>query len=217
MRTEADPGREGFPLVAREGYPHLAIGAVATILLSIFWWPLGVMSGAATFFTLWFFRDPTRIPPPDPGAVVAPADGAVLAITETDDHDVGRATVIAIFMNVFNVHVNRVPAAGSVVRVEHHPGSFLSAFKPEAAEANERTEVVFDTGRGRIKCVQIAGLIARRIVCRARVGQSFVTGERYGLIKFGSRVDVYLPAGFEPAVAEGDRVKSGLTVLARAR
>jgi phosphatidylserine decarboxylase len=217
MRTDQDPGREAFPPVAREGFPHLAIGLATTVIFSFFWWPVGVMTGAATLFTLWFFRDPTRVPPADPDAVVAPADGAVLSVAAANDPDVGPGSVVVIFMNVFNVHINRVPMAGSVVRTEHHPGSFLSAFKPEAAEANERTDTLFDTRLGRIKCVQIAGLIARRIVCRAKPGQTYRTGERYGLIKFGSRVDVYLPASLKPLVSEGDRVKSGLTVLAGPR
>jgi len=157
-------------------------------------------------FTLWFFRDPERTPPSSPGVLVCPADGRIIRA--------GPASV-SVFMNVFNVHVCRSPVAGSVVAVEHHSGRFLAAFKDCASEQNERVSIEIDAGGGRIRFVLVAGLVARRIVCKVERGQRLAAGERVGLIRFGSRVDVDLPPGSRVLVAMGEKVGAGETVLAR--
>jgi phosphatidylserine decarboxylase len=158
-------------------------------------------------FTLWFFRDPERRPPEEPAALLSPADGRVI---------VAGPRRISVFMNVFDVHVCRTPVAGKVVAVEHAPGRFLAAFKDAASEHNERTAIVVDPGRGEVvRFTLVAGLIARRIVCRVEPGRFLASGDKVGLIRFGSRVDVDLPPGASPAVRIGERVVAGETVIAR--
>ena len=157
-------------------------------------------------FTLWFFRDPERTTPADPLALRSPADGRIIKD--------GPARV-SVFMSPLNVHVCRAPAAGTVVAVRHERGRFLAAFKDEASEHNERATITLATDRGPVAFTLVAGLIARRIVVRVREGQALRAGERIGLIRFGSRVDLDLPAGAESAVKLGDRVVAGETVLAR--
>jgi phosphatidylserine decarboxylase len=157
-------------------------------------------------FVVWFFRDPDRTPPGEPGALVSPADGRIIR---------AAGDSVSIFMNVFNVHVCRSPAAGTVESAVHEPGRFLAAFKDEAPLANERTAIRLDAGPMSLEFTLIAGLIARRIVCKVRRGQVLARGERVGLIRFGSRVDVKLPDGARPTVAVGDRVRAGETVIAR--
>jgi phosphatidylserine decarboxylase len=206
---------DDVPPVARDGWPYvgllLAMGAAAWAALPAVAWLLW----AAAAFCLWFFRDPRRDSPADDRLVLSPADGVVLSLVPfRDDPDAGTGTVVCIFMNVFNVHVNRSPLDGTVTAVRHRPGRFLSAFKPQAPTENERVETVVSGGRGTLKFVQIAGLIARRIVNRLRVGDAVVMGERIGLIKFGSRVDVYIPSAFRVRVAEGEKVTAALSVLA---
>lgn len=157
-------------------------------------------------FTLWFFRDPERRPPTDPEALLSPADGRIIVAGEQR---------ISIFMNVFDVHVCRSPAAGRVASVEHVAGRFLAAFRDDASEHNERTSLVLDRVGATVRFTLVAGLIARRIVCRTAPGRAVDAGERIGLIRFGSRVDVDLPKGAAPAVRFGDRVVGGETVIAR--
>jgi len=156
-------------------------------------------------FTLWFFRDPERRPPGDPAALLSPVDGRVI---------VASARRISVFMNVFDVHVCRSPVAGTVASVEHVPGRFLAAFQDAASEHNERTSIVVDAGGTPVRLTLVAGLVARRIVCRVGPGRDLAAGERIGLIRFGSRVDVDLPLGAIPAVRVGDRVVGGETVIA---
>jgi phosphatidylserine decarboxylase len=156
-------------------------------------------------FTLWFFRDPDRRPPGDPGALLSPADGRII---------VASAQRVSIFMNVFDVHVCRTPAAGTVAAVERVPGRFVAAFQDAASEHNERTSIVVDPGGAPVRFTLVAGLIARRIVCRVQPGRALAAGERIGLIRFGSRVDVDLPPGAAPVVRVGDRVVGGETVIA---
>lgn len=156
-------------------------------------------------FTLWFFRDPERRPPDDPRALISPADGKIIK---------SGAAGISIFMNVFDVHVCRAPTAGTVVDVERHRGSFLAAYKDAASEHNERATVRLRDGERDLSFTLVAGLVARRIVCKVRPGQRLRAGERIGLIRFGSRVDVDLPPGAQPAVRVGERVVAGETVLA---
>lgn len=157
-------------------------------------------------FTVWFFRDPERRSPSSSSLVLGPADGKVI---------VAGPERISVFMNVFNVHVCRAPCAGQVRSVEHHRGRFLAAFRDDAPEENERTVVVIETVHGPVSFVLVAGLVARRIVCRVRPGQRISAGERIGLIRFGSRVDLEVPPGTRCAVSIGDRCVAGVTVIAR--
>ena len=204
--------------IAREGRPFVVVPAVlaavlAAAALATGMAVLGVLAGLAALaagFCAFFFRDPRRIVPGDPDAIVSPADGRVMAVERRD----GRWR-IAIFLSIFDVHVNRSPEAGTVERVAYHKGRFLAAFRPEAARVNERNHVVLRTARGRVEVVQIAGLVARRIVCRLAPGASVGRGERFGLIRFGSCTELWLPDTAEPAVRPGQRVVGGQTVISR--
>ncbi len=204
------------PIIAREGWPFLAgataLAAVATALAG--WWsaPLWLVA----LFVLQFFRDPPREVPAGEGLVLAPADGRVVLVGSARDEHLGRDAVkISVFMNVFNVHSNRSPVAGTVENVWYHPGLFLNADLDKASSDNERNAVHLRTGSGQdVTCVQVAGLIARRILCYVGRGDRLEAGQRYGFIRFGSRVDVYLPPGSAPRVAIGDKVSATSTVLA---
>lgn len=184
---------------------------VALLLLAVaaaFWSPwLAVLPAALLAFTVNFFRDPERVVPDDPAAILAPACGKIIR---------ADAARVSIFMNVFDVHVCRAPVAGRVVSVERRAGRFLSAFREEASDANERTSIVVSADPGEpVQFALVAGLIARRIVCRVAPGRDLAAGARVGIIRFGSRVDVDLPGDAAPVVRVGDRVVSGETVLAR--
>ena len=168
-------------------------------------------------FTLWFFRDPERRGPDDDLAVVSSADGVVVDVSEVkaEEFEGGTALRIAVFMNIFNVHVNRSPISGRVVRTEHHPGKKLSAFNKRAEYENEHGDTDIETSSGLVRVRQIAGLIARRVVTRVKAGDVLVRGDRIGLIRFGSRVDVFLPLVYDAVVSKGDHVRAGETVIAR--
>ncbi|HEX9079644.1 MAG TPA: phosphatidylserine decarboxylase family protein, partial [Desulfuromonadaceae bacterium] len=210
--------------LAREGYPFIACSAVVTLLLSLLAWRLcslvlavpAAVSFLLTLFILYFFRNPERTPPAGERAVAAPADGVVIVAERVPETPLGtEALKISIFMSVFNVHVNRVPFNGRVVDMFYHKGKFFDARHGRASFENERSGIILETDDGvRLAFVQIAGLIARRIVSYPKVGDRLVRGERYGLIRFGSRVDVYLPVDVEPLVRVGDRTVAGETVLA---
>lgn len=191
----------------RAGWPFVIAAAAVTVLLAFFAPILSVAGVAALLFTLNFFRDPERAVPEDPGVVVSPADGRIIR---------AEATRVSIFMNVFDVHVCRSPVAGRVTGVVRVPGRFLAAMKDEAGEQNERTAIVVQPEDGpSVRFVLVAGLIARRIVCRVEAGRMLGRGERVGIIRFGSRVDVDLAEGCRLAVAVGDRVRAGVTPIAR--
>lgn len=203
-----------------EGLPAVALAAFGTSVvawLGCTW--LAVAGLAVTAFVGHFFRDPERIGPEDPDLAVAPADGKVVKVAPMVDPLTGETrTAVCIFMNVFDVHVNRLPVAAEVRRLRYHPGKFCNACLDKASEHNERHAVgLLDTHGGQWTVVQIAGLIARRIVCFVEPGDVLGRGERFGLIKFGSRVDVYLPEGWEPLVTVGDWVLAGQSALARRR
>ena len=204
------------PLIAREGWPVLAIGVIASGVISYFfgWWSLPFW--LVTLFVLQFFRDPPREVPDDPHAVVSPADGRIVAVERTRDPWLERdALKISVFMNVFNVHSNRAPVDGAVKKRWYHTGTFLNASLDKASVDNERNALWFRARSGQdVTCVQIAGLIARRILCYVDEGAELVRGQRYGFIRFGSRVDLYLPPDSRPRVAIGDSVKASSTVLA---
>ncbi len=201
--------------MVRDGILYgVALLAVATVV----WFSTGFRSLTAVpvllaLFLMWFFRDPTRQVPQEPGVIVSPADGKV------EDADwietaAGSRVRVSIFLNVFDVHVNRVPVEGTVRRVEYREGAFLNALNAESAVHNEQTLITIDTGEYSVSFKQIAGLLARRIICNLREGDRVLRGQRMGLIKFGSRTDVLLPANVELRVKAGDRVKGGCSVLA---
>ena len=206
------------PIIAREGWLFIAL-AVAIALVVQFaagpGWALPLWLIA--LFVLQFFRDPARPVTGDPAAIVAPADGRVIAIEAVDDPYAQRpALKISVFMNVFNVHSNRAPVDGVVERVEYFPGKFFNADLDKASEANERNALLIRAANGSLEtCVQVAGLIARRILCYVAAGAELTKGQRFGFIRFGSRVDLYLPPDACPEVVIGDKAKAGVTVLAR--
>lgn len=206
--------------IALEGLPYIIISAFTTLLFAVLgWWPLTLLLLGLTLFIGHFFRDPERVGPENAEAVSSPADGKIIKVSREDDPVSGEERqVIAIFMNVFNVHVNRMPVSGKIERVRYIPGKFFNASFDKASKDNERNIVVV-TGKGnqRFTMVQIAGLIARRIVCWAEPMDKLKRGERFGLIKFGSRVDLYIPDGYEPLVNVGDKVIAGETALAEKR
>jgi phosphatidylserine decarboxylase len=207
--------REGA-LVAREGYPFIAAGAgTAIVCLLAGWGVLGLLLIALTAWVVWFFRNPPRLVPPGEGLVVAPADGRVIDVRRADSAGDTGPTV-CIFMNVFNVHVNRLPVAGRVEAVEYTPGTFVNASFDKASEHNERNRVTMATPRGHtVAFVQIAGLVARRIACWVTPGAVGKAGDIFGLIRFGSRVDVHTPPGTDVWVTTGQRVTAGETILGR--
>jgi phosphatidylserine decarboxylase len=206
--------------IHREGWKFIAILAVATLLLFALSDLLGWIGVVLTLWCVYFFRDPPRTVPTRPGLVVAPADGVVRLIEPAvppPELDMGAdpRPRISIFMNVFDVHVNRVPVAGRVVALAYRPGKFFDASLDKASTDNERQAVRIATAEGReFALVQIAGLVARRILCDLAEGQTVRTGERFGMIRFGSRVDVYLDEGMAPLVAVGQRTIGGETVIA---
>ena len=202
---------------AREGYPFIGGFALVTVIFALFgWWCLTTIALALTLFTAWFFRNPERVTPPGEKRVVAPADGKVIFVGTVNEPRCGDLPVskISIFMNVFNVHVNRVPVSGTVVDRFYNAGSFLNAALDKASLENEQAGLVVQTDAGqKVLFVQIAGLIARRIVTYPAVGERIVRGQRYGLIRFGSRVDIYLPPGSTVQARLGDLTVAGETVL----
>lgn len=206
-----------------EGWKFVAIFALATLLLFALWEPLGWIGVVLTVWCAYFFRDPMRLTPLRAGLVIAPADGRIEPLVEAVPPPElgmgpGPRTRISIFMNVFDVHVNRSPCDGEVAALDYRPGKFLNASLDKASVDNERQSIrlTLDDGRD-IAVVQIAGLVARRILCQARMGQRLLAGERFGMIRFGSRVDVYLAEGMVPLVSAGQRSIGGETVIADAR
>jgi phosphatidylserine decarboxylase len=204
------------PIIAKEGWPFLliAIGVSALLTYFIGWWSLPLWIVA--IFILQFFRDPPREVPQGDNLVLCPADGRVLVVGNAHDPYLDRDCIkISVFMNVFNVHSNRSPVDGTVQEVWYHPGAFVNASFDKASTDNERNALHLRTTGGQdVTCVQVAGLIARRILCYVAKGDRLSRGQRYGFIRFGSRVDVYLPPGARARVAIGDKVKATTTVFA---
>ncbi len=205
------------PIIAREGWPFLALAAIVSAVIAYFfcWWSAPFW--AATVFILQFFRDPPREIPTGAGLVLCPADGRVIVVGEAPDPYRGnvKSVKISIFMNVFNVHSQRSPVDAVVKDVRYSKGLFVNASFDKASSDNERNALILAMDDGtEISCVQVAGLIARRILCYVKAGERLARGQRYGFIRFGSRVDVYLPVGSTPRVAIGDKIKAASTVLA---
>lgn len=200
--------------VAAEGWPFIFPPAAAACILGwMGWWPAAAALGGVTLCCLGFFRDPDRAAPAVPGAVLAPADGRVMRVVEIDDPWVGRAVRVSIFLSPLDVHINRSPVTALVEGVQHTAGRFLAAYRDEASELNERCTLALQGEVARVGVKQIAGVLARRIVCRARQGDQLQAGERYGLIRFGSRTDLVVPEGTEIKVRVGDRVRGGETIM----
>ncbi|WP_455378898.1 phosphatidylserine decarboxylase family protein [Petrachloros mirabilis] len=210
----------GIPF-AKEGFPFIAAAAGVTLVAG--WLGFNVVAVAAgilTLFVAWFFRNPARVIPQGSRLVVAPGDGKVIVIDEEFEprYLKDRSIRITIFLNVFDVHINRVPCEGIVEDVQYQPGLFLVASRPDATIKNEQNALMIKTSTGaRVLCVQVAGLIARRIVCWLSPNDNAVRGERYGLIRFGSRMDTFVPANSMIKVAVGDHVKGGETILGELR
>jgi phosphatidylserine decarboxylase len=205
------------PLIAREGWPFLAVSVAAALAVGVLaGWGWSIPLWLWSLFVLQFFRDPARPVPGTAKDVLSPADGRIVAVQKSHDPYVGReALKISVFMNVFNVHSNRSPVEGEVKGRWYHAGSFLNAALDKASLENERNAIRLRTPDGQdITCVQVAGLIARRILCYVKEGDALSRGQRYGFIRFGSRVDVYLPPASRARVAIGDRVFAAATILA---
>lgn len=205
----------------KEGLPFVGGLAGTALLLGLSGWiiPASVVGGF-TLFTAWFFRNPSRTIPRDPSVVVSPGDGKVIAIEEEFEprYLKEKSIRLTVFLNVFDVHVNRMPCAGRVEGISYQPGQFLVASKPDATLRNEQNAVMLKAESGaKVLCVQVAGLIARRIVCWVGQGERVQRGERFGLIRFGSRMDTFLPLGSKIRVAVGDRVKGGETIVGELR
>lgn len=201
----------------REARPFLIVLGLLTVLaLWVSPW-LALMPGAACAYVLWFFRDPERTISTDPRDIVSAADGKVIAVDTVEEpwHCKAPMKRVAVFLSVVDVHVNRAPTAGSIAKIHHHAGEFLDARHPEVDVRNEAMNWLIDTPRGPVVLRQIAGLIARRIVAWSKEGETLEKGQRLGMIRFGSRTDVYLPLETEVLVREGDRVQGGATVIAR--
>lgn len=211
--------RAQIPPVHPEGYPFIGAFALVSLVLFLIWSPLGWIGAALTVWCALFFRNPKRVTPIRDGLVVSPADGRVSMVTSVvppPELGLGPKPMlrVSIFMSVFNCHVNRAPVPGRIERIVYTPGKFINAELDKASEDNERNAMVISTQHGEIGVVQIAGLVARRIVSFVRVGQEMAAGERFGLIRFGSRLDVFLPEGTTTLVSPGQTAIAGETVLA---
>ncbi|MFH2045893.1 MAG: phosphatidylserine decarboxylase family protein [Pseudomonadota bacterium] len=214
---KADPDkRSAIPIAAPGYYFILAAGFATVVFAFVGTIILASVCFAVTLFICWFFRDPERVVPMDQGAVVSPADGKVIIVERLKENPFTKEDCIkiSIFMNVFNVHVNRIPHEGKVTNISYFPGKFFNASFDKASKENERNAVLIETASGKKICaVQIAGLIARRIICRLKHGDVVKRGERFGMICFGSRLDVYMPADSKISVAVGNKIKAGSGIL----
>jgi len=204
-------------LIAKEGYPFIVLFGFITLVFALLGWPcLTIQLLALTLFSVYFFRNPERVVPEGDNLVVAPADGKVIFVGEVDEERYfkQRVTKVSIFMSVFNVHVNRVPCAGKVVDMYYNKGAFVNASYDKASQSNEQAGILLETPGGKkILFVQIAGLIARRIVTYPIIGDVLQRGTRFGLIRFGSRVDIYFPTDADVTITLGEKTVAGETVL----
>lgn len=208
-------------IVAREGWIFVFLfGGIAAVFSLFGIWYVAIPVLLLALFTVFFFRNPERVTPEGGGLIISPADGTIVDVAdlETNAYTDSPARKIGIFMSIFNVHINRAPMAAKVRDIRYHAGKFFVASTDKASDANERNAILLDAeGGALIAVVQIAGIVARRIVCYLSKGDGVMRGERLGLIRFGSRVDLYLPAGTDIDVSKGDKVKAGVTVIGRLR
>lgn len=214
-----DTIRNTFVPIHREGYPFIAGFFVVSLILGWLWNPLFWVGMVLTIWCIYFYRDPERVTPLDDRLVISPADGKISAVGPTvPPAELGLGDEprlrISVFMNVFSVHINRAPVRGEIEKIEHKPGKFLNADLDKASTENERNSVLIDSPHGKVGVVQVAGLVARRILCWSKEDEVLSVGERFGLIRFGSRVDVYLPEGAVARVAAGQTAVAGETILA---
>lgn len=201
--------------IVRESIPYIVVPLVLSVAATIFgFWYIGLLFFVVTLFMAYFFRDPNRVPPSDPDVVVSPADGRVTRI-DSVAAEAGAPTLISIFLSPLDVHINRAPIPGRIVDVVYSPGKFLMATNEKASLVNEQNALTIQGEKITVVCKQIAGILARRIVCWKRKGDLVNLGERFGMIKFSSRTDVLLPANVKVTVAKGDRVRGGITVIGR--
>lgn len=208
--------RETFP-IARPGWSYIIFLASVTVMFYLFFKPASIFTGSLLLFTAYFFRNPRRHIPDSGSTVLSPADGVVMAVDTVyeDRYLHGPSTRVSIFLSVFNVHINRTPVAGKVEYLSYIPGKFLPAFKSHASEINERNYIGIDSSGLKFLVCQVTGFIARRIVCYAKSGDLLERGQQFGMIKFGSCTEVFVPAGVEVFVKPGDRVKGGETIIGR--
>jgi phosphatidylserine decarboxylase len=202
--------------IDRAGWPFV-VGTLAPAVILAWWLPwLAAVFGVATLFMLFFFRDPERTAPDQADAVVSPADGRVLIAGDAEPASAPPGTwrQVSIFLSPLDVHINRIPVGGRITRVDYRPGRFLAAYRPESARVNERNEIWIERDGDVVMCRQVVGVLARRLVCRVAPGATVRTGARFGLMKFGSRIDLYLPPRAALRVTVGDRVRGGETVVA---
>ena len=204
------------PIIAREGWPFLSIAIVVAIVVTLIGGAWSIPFWIIALFVLQFFRDPPRTIPQNPNAVLSPADGRIVVVAKAHDPYTNReALKISVFMNLFNVHSNRAPVDGKIETVQYFPGKFVNADLDKASLENERNALAITAVNGQsVTCVQVAGLIARRILCYVKAGDVLARGQRYGFIRFGSRVDVYLPLTATPKVSVGEKVSATETILA---
>lgn len=203
-------------LIAKESIPYLLVLAALCLVSYFLWLPLAIIFFIILLFTGFFFRNPRRSIPMDAEAALSPADGRIISVTQVEEGafpGLGPCWKVSIFLNIFNVHFNRAPLAGKAEQIQYVPGSFLAADKEQAGRENERNYVLFDTDKGKVLVVQIAGLIARRIVCYVKGGEDLKQGQIFGLIKFGSCTQIYLPLEYAIRVKAGDKVKGGLSII----
>jgi len=201
--------------IVRESIPYIVVPLLLSVAATIFGlWYVGLLLFLLALFMAYFFRDPKRVPPSDPDVVVSPADGRVTRI-ESPATDANGPTLISIFLSPFDVHINRSPIPGKIVDVVYSPGKFLMATKEEASLVNEQNALTIQGEKITVVCKQIAGILARRVICWKGKGDQLKLGERFGMIKFSSRTDILLPANVKVTVSEGDRVRGGTTVIGR--
>ncbi|HYY55933.1 MAG TPA: phosphatidylserine decarboxylase [Pyrinomonadaceae bacterium] len=202
--------------MAREGLPYIIIPILLALVPAFFgYWPVALLLFALSAFMAFFFRDPQRTPPDEKDVILSPADGRVTRIDTVDPADPASPTVVSIFLSPLDVHINRAPLAGKITDVTYTKGKFLIATNEEASLVNEQNALTIEGEKVTVVCKQIAGVLARRIVCWKRAGDELALGERFGLIKFSSRTDLILPAGVELRVREGMRVRGGATIIGR--
>jgi phosphatidylserine decarboxylase len=204
--------------MARDGIIYVLVpGILAIVAIILGYWPVGILFGVLTAFMAFFFRDPRREPPAEKDVIVSPADGRVTRVERVDQDNDDSPTLVSIFLSPFDVHINRAPIAGEITRVAYMKGKFLMATNQTASIVNEQNSLTIEGDKITVVCKQIAGILARRIVCWKHAGERVALGERFGLIKFSSRTDLVMPANVVVSVKEGDRVKGGTSIIGRIR